>query len=85
MTSEDDNIISLSLSLSLSLSYKMRENYLTIMMSSTIAMFYSNIMEKKVSAWAESQNKQAFGQVSFRSKHSMVDHLVTLRIIVEKS
>ena len=49
------------------------------MVSSTIAKLYSTTMEKKVSAWAESQNKQALGQASFRPNHSPVDHLVTLK------
>ena len=44
--------------------------YCTIIVSSTIAKLYSTIMEQKVSAWAESQNKRALGQASFRPKHS---------------
>ena len=42
-------------------------------------------MEQKVSAWVESQNKRALGQAGFRPKHSTVDHLVTLRVIMEES
>ena len=55
------------------------------MVSSTIAKLYSTTMEKKVSAWAESQNKQALGHVGFRSKHSTIEDLVTLSVIMEES
>ena len=60
-------------------------NYRTIMVSSTIAKLYSTIMEQKISAWAESHNIRALGQAGFRPKHSTVDHLVTLRVIMEES
>ena len=60
-------------------------NYHTIMGSSIIANLYSTIMEQAVSAWAESQNKWALGQADFRPKHSTVDHLVTLRVIMKES
>ena len=60
-------------------------NYRTIMVSSTIAKLYNAIMEQKVSAhWVISQNKQELGQVGFRPKHSTIDHLVTLRVIMEE-
>ena len=55
------------------------------MVSSTIAKLYSTIMEQKISKWAESTNKRALGQAGFRPKHSTVDHLVTLRVIMEES
>ena len=55
------------------------------MVHSTIAKLYNTIMEQKVSAhWVISQNKQELGQVGFRPKHSTIDHLVTLRVIMEE-
>ena len=51
------------------------------MVSATIAELYSTIMEQK----AESQNKQALGHVGFRSKHSTIEDLVTLSVIMEES
>ena len=60
-------------------------NYRTIMVSSTIAKVSSTIMEQKISTWAESTSKRALGQAGFRPKHSTVDHLVTLRVIMEES
>ena len=53
-------------------------------MSSTTVKLHSTIMEQKVTARIESQNKQALGQSSFRPKYSMIDHLVTLRVIMEE-
>ena len=60
-------------------------NYRTIMVSSTIAKLYRTIMEQKISTWAESTSKRELGQARFRPKHSTVDHLVTLRVIMEES
>ena len=60
-------------------------NYRTIMVSSTIAKLYSTIMEQKISTWAESTSKRALGQAGFRPKHSIADHVVTLRVIMEES
>ena len=42
-------------------------------------------MEMKISAWAESNNKRAHGQAGFRKSHSTIDHLVTLRVLMEES
>ena len=42
-------------------------------------------MEQKISVWAESASKRAPGQAGFRPKHSIVDHLVILRVIMEES
>ena len=55
------------------------------MVNSTIAKLYNTIMEQKISTWVESTSKRALGQVGFRPKHSIVDHLVTLRVIMEES
>ena len=60
-------------------------NYRTIMVSSTIAKLYNTIMKQKMSTWVESTSKRELGQAGFRPKHSIVDHLATLRVIVEES
>ena len=59
-------------------------DYRTIMGSSTIAKLYSTIMQQKVSDWAEKQ-KQMSIWASNRPKDSIVDHLITLRIIMKES
>ena len=55
------------------------------MVSSTIAILYSTIMEQKVSTSGESTSKRAIGQEGFRPKHSILDHLVRLSVIMEES
>ena len=60
-------------------------NYRTIMVSLTIAKLYCTIMEKKISTWVESTRKRPLGQARFRPEHSTMDHLVTLRVIMEES
>ena len=42
-------------------------------------------MKQKISTWAESTSKKALGQAGFRPRPSIVDHFVTLRVIMEES
>ena len=42
------------------------------------------MLENKISKWVEERDKHAKGQASSRPKHSIVDHCVTLRHIIEK-
>jgi hypothetical protein len=41
-------------------------------------------LEKNIKIWLEIHEKRAKGQAKFRGCHSNVDHLVTLKIIVEE-
>ena len=41
-------------------------------------------MKNRISKWVEERDKRAKGQAGFRPKHSMVDHGITLRHIIEK-
>jgi hypothetical protein len=59
-------------------------NYRTIMISSILAKLYGIILEKKISLCLESHGKRAKGQLGFRRYHSIVDHIVTFRIIPEE-
>ena len=59
-------------------------NYWTIMINHLLAKLYGIILEKKLSIWLESEGKRAKGQAGFRRQHLTMDHLVTLRIIVEE-
>ena len=54
------------------------------MISPLLAKLYGVILEKNTSNWLESEVKWAKGQAGFRRKHSTMDHLVTLRIIVNE-
>jgi hypothetical protein len=55
----------------------------TIMNSLVLAKLNGIIQEKKISSWLESYGKMAKDHVGFKIYHSIVDHLITLRIIVE--
>ena len=60
-------------------------NYRTIMVGSIMAKLFGCIMEMKISEWAELNNKRAHGQAGFRKHHNTIDHLVTLRVLMEES
>ncbi|MCO5582472.1 hypothetical protein L7F22_036368 [Adiantum nelumboides] len=60
-------------------------NYRTIMVSSCMAKVFGSIIEKDLSTWAEYNGKRAIGQAGFRARHSTVDHLITLRVLMEEA
>jgi hypothetical protein len=59
-------------------------NYRTIMISLILANLYGIVLEKKISLWLEIHGKRDKGQDKFRIYHSIVDHLVTFRIIAKE-
>jgi hypothetical protein len=63
---------------------KITSNYRTIMISPILSKLYGIVLEKKISLWLESHRKRDKGHTGFRRYHSSVNHLVTLRIIVEE-
>ena len=70
--------------------YKARDpdipnNYRTIMVSSLMAKLYSIILEREISVWAEQHEVRAISQAGFRSQHSTLDHLLTLRALIEQN
>ena len=60
-------------------------NFRTIMVGSIMAKLFGSVMEMKLSSWAELNNKRARRQAGFRQAHSTIDHLVTLRVLMEES
>ena len=58
-------------------------NYQTIMVGSLMTKLYGCIMVSKISAWAEENGKRAYRQTGFQKHHSTIDHLVTLRVLME--
>jgi hypothetical protein len=54
------------------------------MISLILAKLYKIILENNISLWLEIHGKRAKDQARFRRYHSNVDHLVTLKIIVEE-
>jgi hypothetical protein len=59
-------------------------NYRTILISPILAKLYGIILEKKISLWLESHGKRAKVHARFSRYHSIVDHIVTFRIIAEE-
>ena len=60
-------------------------NYRTIMVGSTMAKLFGTVMENKISSWAEENSKRAKSHVGFCKNYSTIDHLVTLRVMMEES
>jgi hypothetical protein len=54
------------------------------MISPLLAKQYGSILEIKINIWLEIHGKRTTGQARFKRYHSIVDHRVTLRIIVEE-
>lgn len=52
------------------------------MVGSSMAKLLGSIIEHKISTHA---GKRATGQAGFRPKHSTIDHLIMLRVIMEES
>ena len=50
-----------------------------------MAKLYSHIIEQKISSLVENHHKEAFGQMVFKLKHSIVDYLITLRVTIEEN
>jgi hypothetical protein len=59
-------------------------NYRTIMINPLFAKLFGSMLENRINRWAEERDKRAKGKVGFRPKHSMIDHGITLRHIIEK-
>ena len=55
------------------------------MVNSIMAKLFGSVMEMKLSSWAELNDKWACGQAGFCQAHSTIDHLVTLRVLMEES
>ena len=60
-------------------------NYMTIMMSHILAKLYEIILRMQIIIWLEIHGQRVKGQVGFHRYHSIMDNLVTLKIIVEES
>ena len=59
-------------------------NYRRLMIIPLLAKLYGIILEKKINKSLESEGKRAKGQAGFRRQQSTMDHLVTLKIIMEE-
>lgn len=59
-------------------------NYMTIMISHTLAKLYGLIIRKRIGLWLESHDKRAKGRARFQRHHSTIHHLVTFRVIIKQ-
>ena len=59
-------------------------NYRTIMVGHTLARLFASILEQQLSKWAENEGIGAAGQAGFRRGFSTLDHILTLRAIIEE-
>jgi hypothetical protein len=58
--------------------------YRTIMINLVFAKLFRSMLENRINRWAEERDNPAKGKVGFRPKHSMIDHGITLRNLIEK-
>jgi hypothetical protein len=59
-------------------------NYRTIMINPLFAKLFGSILENRINKRAEEEDKRVKGQAGFKPKHSMIDHGITPRHIIEK-
>ncbi|MCO5584754.1 hypothetical protein L7F22_038686 [Adiantum nelumboides] len=60
-------------------------NYRTIMIGHTLAKLYGAVLEAELSSYAESEGLRAPGQAGFRRAFSTVDHIFTLRCLIDQA
>ena len=54
------------------------------MINLLFANLFGSVLENKIIKWEEERDKHAKGKAGFRPKHSIIDHCITLRHIIEK-
>ena len=60
------------------------DNYCGIALTSVITKVYTHILNKRLSEWAEVEEKILEEQAGFRAGYSTVDHIVSLYTMVQK-
>ena len=56
----------------------------TIIMSSTMAKFFSTLLEIALSTWIGKTQKRAKGQASFQTQCISVDHFITFWVLMDE-
>ena len=59
--------------------------YRTIMIGHTLAKLYGAVLEAELSSYAEREDLRAHGQVGFRRAFSTIDHIFTLRCLIDQA
>ncbi|MCO5606122.1 hypothetical protein L7F22_060309 [Adiantum nelumboides] len=60
-------------------------NYRTIMIGHTLAKLYGAVLEAELSSYAEREGLRAPGQAGFRRAFSTIDHIFTLRCLIDQA
>ena len=60
-------------------------NYRTIMIGHTLAKLYGAVLEAELSSYAEHEGLRAPGQAGFRRAFSTIDHIFTLRCLIDQA
>lgn len=60
-------------------------NYRTIMVGHTISKLYAAVLHLKLSKEPKWRQLRARGQARFRPKHQTIDHILTLKAIIEEA
>lgn len=59
--------------------------YRTIMIGHTLAKLYGAVLESELSSYAEREGLRAPGQAGFRRAFSTIDHIFTLRCLIDQA
>ena len=59
-------------------------NYRTIMVGHTLSKLYVAVLHMRISSDLEKRHLKSRGQVGFRPTHQIIDHIFTLRAIIEE-
>ena len=57
----------------------------TIMVGHTLAKLYASILEQQLSRWADRTGTRTLGQAGIKKGFSTLDHIFTLRAIIEEN
>ncbi|KAL3693684.1 hypothetical protein R1sor_007335 [Riccia sorocarpa] len=60
-------------------------SYRTIMIATIFAKVLGRLLENRLSDWCEETGVRALAQADFRREHSVLDHALTLRVIMEEA
>jgi hypothetical protein len=60
-------------------------NYRTIMVGHTFSKLYAIVLHRKLSSDLEQRQLRARGQAGFRPAHQTIDHIFTLRAVIEEA
>ena len=60
------------------------DNYRGIALTSVVSKVYIHILNRRLTNWAEREDKLLEEQAGFRSGYSTVDHICTLYALVQK-